>query len=140
MGYNRPNTYSLRGGHINFTPIDSTIYYFGAFDNYAPGTTIATHKIYVPRSGRIRQAIYRTYAITTVGTNEDIVVAIRVNDTTDYTFSTLGSASAQRIFSNYALDIPVNAGDYISLKITTPAWVTNPDGVRGDITLIIECE
>jgi hypothetical protein len=139
MGYKSPTCYSLNIMSSTTAPLDSTTYYFGAF-NQGWTTSTPIRRIYIPRAGRITRVVLYMFALTTAGTAEDIVIVIRKNDTTDYTFSTVGLANASRFFSNYALDIPVIAGDYIELKVTTPAWVTNPDGVYTYGSLFIETE
>jgi hypothetical protein len=65
---------------------------------------------------------------------------IRLNNTTDYALATVQMNAANVLLANYALDIPVVAGDYILLKITTPAWVTNPTGCFIGGSILIECE
>jgi hypothetical protein len=129
MGYRSPPYYSLTVGHSLFSaPADSTVYYFGQF-MFDPTTTAVQRAVYIPKTGRIKSGILSMYVAGVVGTNENIIMAIRKNDATDYVFSTVGSTAVFRQFSNYALDIPVTAGDYIEIKLTCPAWVTNPTNV-----------
>ena len=138
MGYTRPNTYALLVCHLSMSPLDSTIYYFGSRIATA-GTFNGYYRAYVPRKGFIRSAYILQESNTATGTNENQVMAIRINDTTDYTFATVGAASNRRLFSNGNLNIPVNEGDYIEIKWTTPAWATNPDGTESFGYILIEC-
>lgn len=138
MGYNRPITYTLSIGFSSSSPNDSTTYYFGGTHATAITTTATLYYVLIPRSGFIRQAVLHTDSTTAAGTGEDIVIAIRKNNTTDYAFCTTGAAAIGRDFTNYNLNIPVNAGDYIVMKMSTPAWVTNPDGMRGNGSIIVE--
>ena len=139
MGYKSPNYYTLPILSIAMSLSDSTTYYYGFAATGGAGTT-TLNRVYVPRSGIIRKGSILTNSPTTVGTNENMVMKIRVNDATDYTFATVGLATQDRLFQNLTLDIPVAAGDFISIKLETPAWVTNPDGFRIGGTLFIECE
>lgn len=141
MGYKSPRTYCLFVGASGIiAPVDSTTYYLGCMASTSLTATVLSYSAVIPYSGRIRAGNLLMRSNTTIGTNEDIIVTIRKNDTTDYAFSTVGLATANRLFSNYNLDIPVSAGDFIDIKIVTPAWVTNPDGCRFGGYLFIECE
>jgi len=107
------------------TPLDATDYFF-APPLASVGTTIGNRKMYIPKSGFIRLA-HLICSAGTVGTDEAWTWVIRKNDTTDYSFAMTGVASALRVWTNNNLAIPVNAGDFITFKTTTPTWVTNPD-------------
>jgi hypothetical protein len=139
MGYNRPNTYSLYIGFGSFNPVDATTYYFSNITSVVPGTGSGVLLIYIPRQGVIRACSLQTFSGTATGTNEDWTIAIRKNNTTDYTIATVGAATPSRHFANYALDIPVKQGDYIEMTTTTPTWATNPEGCRGYGNLLLEC-
>ena len=74
----------------------------------------------------------------TFASTEDSTLAIRLNDTTDYTLTSVLKYNANGGY--YPLpsqSIAVAAGDYIVAKWITPAWVTNPTGVIHNITLFI---
>ena len=111
--------------------------YFG--NNAKSATTTAgRNKVYIRQSGTITSAELYSYCITAAGTNENISVYIRLNNTTDYLVQTVGSASAERIFSNTGLDIAVVAGDYFEIKMVTPAsFSTAPQGftIAGNVYL-----
>ena len=139
MGYKSPLPYTLSILSGSGSPADSADYFFGFSTTFGAGTT-ALNRIYIPRTGLIRKCSVLTNAATTSGTGENIIMVIRVNDTTDYAFATVGVAGQIRFFENLALSIPVSAGDFVSIKMTTPAWVTNPDGFRIAGSMLIECE
>jgi hypothetical protein len=139
MGYKSQLPYTLYFNFASSSMNDSTDYFFGNIVLNL-STITAVQRVYVPMSGIIKAGSIVTYAATTVGTAEDIVMTIRINDTTDYTFATVGLANLARYFTASVLNIPVKNGDFISMKITTPAWATNPDGVRGSGQLLIGCE
>jgi hypothetical protein len=117
--------------------VDSTVYYFGGNNSVALSTTALISAIPIPKKGRIKTAIVRIYC--TVGTNENAVMVIRKNNTTDYTFDTENFSANPVIYKNYLLNIPVDAGDVIEFKLTTPAWAGNPADLRPLGSMIIEC-
>jgi len=139
MGYYKPRTYSLTIAAASFSPADADTRYFGGYFTAAPGSTAGSRRCIVPRKGFIRSCGLIWYS-STVGTNESIVMTIGVNNTTYYTFSTVGLADANRNFINDSLNIPVSSGDYIEIKVVYPTWVTNPDGCVITGTIIIEAE
>jgi hypothetical protein len=122
---------------------DSTTYQFGV-----GGTTMATstaQSIRIPKSGFVKH-VQLSWGCA-AGSNEDVSVYLRKNDTTDYTLSTaLKLNTATRVT---LVDVPkdtatgllacyVNsASDYLQIKVVTPAWATNPTAVTcyGFITI-----
>jgi len=112
-----------------FNPLDSSNYYFGGNPAVGPATVALLQRIYFAKAAVIRRADINWYEGTVVGTNENISIYIRLNDTTDTLIQTVGAAAASKIFTNAALTIAIAAGDYIEIKIVTPAWVTNPTNV-----------
>jgi len=106
---------------------DSTTYYFGIGAYTGLSTFALLNRIFFAKDGAIRRADINWYE-STAGTNENVSMYIRLNDTTDTLIQTLGAAG-NKTFTNAALTIAVAAGDFIELKIITPAWATNPLGV-----------
>jgi len=108
---------------------DNTTYYVGS---KAVGwqTSGALARIFVPKAGTIKLA-YIEWDAGTAGTNENVSVYLRLNDTTDTLIQTIGDANASKLFSNTAVGVVVAAGDYIEIKIVTPnpGWATNPANV-----------
>lgn len=117
------------------TVVDGTTYYVGGFPLIQ--TTVDLCRVYIPKAGTIKAAYINTYA-TTAGTNEDISVYIRLNNTSDTLIQTVGAATNERLFSNAALSIAVVAGDYIEIKVVCPTWVTNPATWRFGGSIYIE--
>lgn len=123
-----PSSYALHVGSLSFAPADLTTYYAGP-STIAAGTTAATRKVYIPRAGIIKAAEIIMRADTVAGSNENISMNIRLNNSTDTLIQTVGAAAAERRFTNTSLSITVAAGDYIELKMLSPSWGTNPTGV-----------
>lgn len=54
---------------------------------------------------------------------------VRVNNTTDYTISTLGVTTNRRSWTNSAINttgVALVAGDKVVVKSINPTWGTNP--------------
>jgi hypothetical protein len=81
----------------------------------------------ITQTGTITK-FYGTFAFTASPTNENSTLAIRVNNTTDNTISSTidFSGGSPVSVTNTSLNISVTAGDFITLKWTTPTWSTNP--------------
>ncbi len=107
------------------TVSDNATYYFGALSGLAPQTTAGRAPLPIPLTGTIKRAQV-VWRAATAGTAENVSVYIRINNTTDYLIQTVGSTAAVKQFTNASLDIPVNAGDTIEIKIVCPLWATNP--------------
>ena len=128
--------YSLTITAAGTAPVDGTTYFVGnQGDVWA--TYTGPRRVYIPKSGTIKTAYIAWHSIT-AGTNENISVYIRLNDTTDYLVETVGASSSYRLFDNAALSIAVVAGDYIEIKTVCPTWATNPSAVSLGGTIYIE--
>ena len=138
MGYKSPQCYAMFVSHYPHNPTDNTTFYFGNTQN-SPNTTANIYSLIIPRTGIIRGVVYRTWA-TTAGTNENMPLVLRVNDTTDYPIATVGVSAVIRDFINYSLSIPVARGDTFEFKMLTPTWATNPLTWGGWGHVFIECE
>lgn len=134
------DSYVLTLSHANFSASDSTIYYFGGAYNAAPTNAGSTYyRLYIPKTGTITQVTMTMCNGGSFATTEDSTMALRLNDTTDYTITSVLKHNANGGY--YTLpgqSIAVSAGDYIVGKWTTPAWVTNPTNVIHNITLFIK--
>jgi hypothetical protein len=121
--YSQINVFAL-----TYNPADGQTAYIGN-TAAAPTTTAAQRRIYANRDMTIAMASVRWYAATVAGSNENISVYIRVNNTTDTLIATIGTTAAEKHFNNTGLSISLTAGDYFEIKIVQPTWVTNPTGV-----------
>lgn len=135
MGYRKANRTFIPVCCDTFNPADSTTYYIG-IRAVAPTTTANYRKAYLPIGGTIAGAYL--FWEGGIPTNEDISISIRKNDTTDYLIETIGDTEALKVFNNSDMCIPVARGDYIEIKIVTPAWVTNPVSVSINGLLMLQ--
>jgi hypothetical protein len=120
-------------------PADSTTFFFGFPFTRIEDNAGGVSRIYIPVQGIITACEVGTLH-TNICTNEAVAYYIRLNDTTDYLIQNVGyttTANSASRHSNYAMNIPVNIGDYIEIKTVNPAWVTNPLGVRKTATILV---
>lgn len=119
-----------------FSWADSTTYYYGS--NPAAVSTDASAKFEVPKAGTITRVHYRVQW-STAATSETMTAAIRWNDSSDVGSVSLDfSGTSPMRATNSSVSQAVSAGDFLSLKITTPAWATNPTSAQIIATIYIE--
>lgn len=119
-----PQGYAINVQALTSSPTDAQTVYFGAMPK-APITTANVSKVYIRKAGVLKIAEIYCYS-GTAGTAENWSLYVRHNNTTDYLIATLGVSASERVFSNTALSITVNVGDYIEIKGIQPTWGTNP--------------
>mgnify|MGYP006921377872 FL=1 len=130
--------YALQLATATQDPADSTTYYGGAYPSFAVGTTAARFNLAVPKAGSITMATAGVKVEGTLGSNESITIAVRKNNSTDVTITSAAKANARvQTYSNTSMSLAVSAGDALELKITTPAWVTNPTQVAWQAAVYI---
>lgn len=117
-------------GAANFDPGDSKSYYFGNFGGRAPRVDAGGYStIYFPSNMLITRVDLNWWASGIAGSNEDVSLYLVINGTDEYLVATVGNTDEHKLFSNTDLEIPVLAGDYVEMKLVTPAWETNPASV-----------
>lgn len=114
-------------------PADSTSYFLATGSAVTAFTAngAATTRLYISNPGMTITAVAGVATVQgTLGSASNSSIVIRLNNTTDTTVtSTLAMTAAANTFSNNALSIVVTSGDYIEVKLVTPAWATNPTTV-----------
>lgn len=121
---------------LNINPGSGTTVYFGR-NPTTPATSDAFRKVYLERGGTITFADIVAMTTGTVGTNENISLYIRHNNTTDYLIATVGAATNERRFTNTGLSITVASGDWITIKIIYPVFGTPPNNLSYQGILLI---
>lgn len=117
---------------------DSTIYYANIDGIFNSNQFPANTKCMIPKAGTITKAYGTAVIEGTLGSNENVSLYIRVNNTTDATITTTAQwTAADNPFSNASMSQAVSAGDYIQFKLLTPAWATNPTQVSACCTVLI---
>ena len=122
----------------SLSPSDSLTYYFGNI-GAVDANNYDGFKSYIPYTGTLKTVFLEYKVAGTAGTTEDVDIAIRINNTTDYYLAANQGSSIIRFNSgdvqviSYDLEagagIPVAANDTWAMKMTAPAWVTNPTNV-----------
>ncbi len=122
------------------SPANSTAYYVGADMIDTNNTSFDTAKIQVPKAGSIKRIYVQTNLPSgNLASAESVTHSVCINSNTNC----FGSASfaynaVSTSGSDSTLNQAVNAGDTISIKVQTPAWVTKPTNVRWYAVIYIE--
>lgn len=133
MGYKKAGCYVLQLSNDDaYNMNDSTTYYVG--NKFVTDNTYS--RFYIPRNGTVRTVYVQWKHITQDCTAEDTTISIDVSGTAT-TVYTGSMANAQSPQNTRNLNKSVTAGQYILLKIETPAWVTNPQGTYIQVTIEI---
>jgi hypothetical protein len=121
------------------SPADSTTYYVSDGETITQATASTSRtRIYIPQAATIKAAYGNITVLGTLGTTENITIAIRLNDTTNTNITTTAQAAAvENTFNNTGLSISVVAGDYIDILFVAPAWVTNPTTLSLSLSLVL---
>ena len=114
---------------LNYNPGDGSVKYVGALPNQSPRDFATQPAIRVPVSGTVVGFWVKSF-VNSVGSNEDVTLVLRHNDTTDFG-STVDQWDTQYTdVVSGTLSQAVTAGDSLVLKISAPTWpTTNPTGV-----------
>ena len=139
MGYRSPYVYTLAIKLGSTAPADSLTYYGGVHLIAWSDLNRNLVRLYIPKTGRI-VGVQLHLKCAAAGTAENVIFALRLNDTTDYPIATISMNSTSNLVQNLNLNISVVSGDYVELKMTTPAWVTNPTTCYTGGHILIECE
>jgi len=130
----------------NLSPTDAATYFFGNI-GAAADSDYDHFKSYIPYASTIKTVTLEYKTTGTLGTTEDVTIAIRINDTTDYYLAVSGAASVIKFDSadvqsiTYDLEagvgVAVAKNDIWAMKIICPTWATNPTNVYFSGRLIL---
>ena len=123
-GGSSSSVYTIAVQALTSSPADNVVVYFG-MNPVAPSTTAGQSKIYIRKTGYIVGAEIYTYS-TTAGTAQPWNLSVYKNGATGYLIQDLSLATSERIFTNWSLNLPVAAGDYVQIRSRQPGWSTNP--------------
>lgn len=119
-----------------FNPADSTNYYIGALQA-TPFTNDTNLRLIAPKSGTIKTVVFSTRQ--TFGSGESSTLALGINGSySNISTNILFNGNPINTEVITGLSRSVNVGDNIRLRLTTPAWVTNPTNVTFNIIIYIE--
>ena len=110
-----------------FNPADGTTRYVPWAGSIVTTNNVIGSKYYIPAATTITKAYGLVRIAGTLGSAENVTVAIRVNNTTDTNITTTSQWTANpTTFSNTGLSLALSAGDFIEIKLVYPTWATNP--------------
>lgn len=123
----------------NATLADLQTYYGGLNPSAGLVTISANRRVYFPVTGTLEKVII--FFNFTPGTNENVSLYVRLNNTTDTTLSTTLDFSASPIAQTYTLGTPISGtegADYVEMKMTTPVMATNPTNFTSSFIFIFK--
>jgi hypothetical protein len=122
------------------TPRNSSSYYVGGDIIDFNNTSFDAAKIEIPKGGTIKRIYIRQNLPSgNAGTTENVAHKVCVNSSTNCfgaaSFNYGGTSTAG---ADGTLNVPVNAGDTVAIRVDTPNWATRPTNVRWYATVYIE--
>lgn len=125
-------------GGTTFAPADSTTYNFGLNNQLAPGTSTASREFSFIKTGTVTRFMF-TVSMSVAGTSENVAVSLRnITTSTDNSIGNItidAGTNGTGVF-NFTPSIAIaNTTDRYTIKIVSPAWVTNPTGVYSNVRL-----
>lgn len=118
------------------SPADSTTYYIGG-DQGANNTSYPMVQVYLQKAGTIVAYSLKVVDAGTLGTTEAVPHMLRLNDTTDFGTTNITISAVQTNCTITGLSQAFSDNATIVLKISAPAWVTNPTTVRWRADILI---
>lgn len=128
--------FTIAGGSGSTTVADSTTYYSGFNFSAAMTTSQGRYGIPVLHAGTIKA--YYVSVFGTGGSAENVTIDIWVSNSTSVGSHTETWDSFPIRTTTSGLSTAVTTSDYIELRVTNPAWVTNPTGVSIGFGVLIE--
>ena len=123
-----------------FNPADSTTYSFGEGATLNPETPAdGVRRVICPVTGTVVKAFFNVQVGGTLGSSENVTLTVsNVTAGTTQNISTSAQwTGAELVFSNTAMTLAVTAGDRLTVRFTTPAWVTNPTTTYYSATVVV---
>jgi hypothetical protein len=126
----------LQAGAATFSPATSATYFFGQLYSESPSPNIAlVSRIYVGRAGTLTRADYYHFCgAAAIGT---FTLTVNINGTTDVLSANIaGTGCTAGVTGSATGSTAVNAGDYLTIKMVTPA--APPTGDRWTATVTVQ--
>jgi hypothetical protein len=127
--------YTLTFSALSFSPADSFNYFIGF--QTTPITASTSLRMMALKTGTLKKAAITTRQ--TAGSSEDSTITL-INGSNTYNLSTTikFNSSPNNNYLITGLSINVTEGDALSIRLTTPAWATNPSNIQMVIVLYFE--
>jgi hypothetical protein len=118
--------YSLYAQGLSYGVPDAGTFYFGSRPA-TPVTNAGRNKIFIPKDGYITGVLVYSYA-GTAGSAESWGMYLALNGSTANTYwiQNLTLNTAERIWVNSSMNMPVQKGNYIEVMSKTQTMATNP--------------
>lgn len=126
--------FSFNVSNTATSPADSQTYYVIKLVtsgwNAATATSQSSTRFNIPIACTLKAVSGTFYVTGTLGSTENVTVAIRKNDTSNTNATTtLQLNNAVSTFTNTSLSTAFAANDYFDFIVICPAWATNPTNV-----------
>lgn len=122
----------------DWNPADSTTYNMLNQETLVTASTSDISHMMIAKTATITKCSGLITIAGTLGSNENVTVAIRVNGGSSTNVTTTWQwNAASSSFNVSGLSIAVTAGDYIQLRVTTPAWATNPTSCNATYAILL---
>jgi len=117
-------------------PLDATTYYAGTRNTFETTQSRPQSWLYIPINCTLNAVYGRVVIAGTLGSNENVSIYARVNNTTDTALTTTSQWTTNpTLITATSIGLSLSAGDYIQIKIVTPTWATNPTTVTTTFSL-----
>jgi hypothetical protein len=118
-----------------FNPADNQIYFIGALQAN-PFSNDTNLRLIVPKTGTIKSVVFSSRQA--LGSGESSTIALSVNGSYVNISTSILFNSTNNTALITGLSRSVNAGDYVTIRWTTPTWATNPTNVFINCIIYIE--
>lgn len=128
LGSANPTSFSLNLSTSSGNMADSSTYYFQQGASIANANiNLSGTKLYIPVATTLRSFVGSFFTSGTLASSENSSLDILVNGTLAANItSTLELTATNVNVTNTSFSIPLNVGDYVQIRMTNPAWATNP--------------
>jgi hypothetical protein len=124
--------YPLVFNFAGFSPADGITYYLGNYYTLASGSgTLQNRRILPMKAGTITTCVIYIWNATLDGSAENATFSFVLNGVTDYVISNAvqfnaGAGGRTIVITGLSVPIVNPTTDYLTVKMVSPVWVTNP--------------
>ena len=133
----KQNSFTFSCSLPSSSPADSTTYYFGARPVVLTQNTSANaNRFWIPNGYTKIDLVGVAFITTLAGSNENVNLYLRLNDTTDYligTFPIISSTTGNPFVFLSPNISGLTSSDFFEFKVVCPAWATNPTSMTTNL-------
>lgn len=136
QAYKFPMSIAYYGRNSVANPADGTTYYLG-YNTTSTAFTASNGntRFYMVTTGTITK-FYAVFTVT-VGSSQNVTVALRLNNTSNTTVATVTFDAATITISNTSVNLNVVAGDFIDVIIICPTWTSDPTNLQTNFSFLV---